>query len=71
MHLKKEYDKITNGDFMICGNFLCIYENNGSCCLDEIELDIDGRCTACIYPNFEEEILQYFKEKTLESLNEP
>lgn len=56
---------------MKCENFLCIYENNGSCCFDEVELDIDGRCTSCIYPNFEEGVLHYFKEKTLKSLNEP
>lgn len=56
---------------MKCENFLCIYENNGSCYFDEVELDIDGRCTSCIYPNFEEGVLHYFKEKTLKSLNEP
>ena len=56
---------------MKCGNFLCIYEKNGICCFDEVELDIDGRCTSCIYPNFEKEILQHFKEKTLKNLNEP
>lgn len=71
LHFQKECDKILNGDFMKCENYLCIYEKNGICCFDEVELDIDGRCTSCIYPNFEKEILQHFKEKTLKNLNEP
>ena len=34
---------------MNCENILCVYEKDGHCILDEIELDIHGQCKECIY----------------------
>ena len=33
---------------MLCENIFCIYEKDGMCILDEIEIDISGQCTCCI-----------------------
>ena len=54
---------------MHCENFLCIYEKNGKCLIEGIDLDIMGQCTSCIYPNFEKEVLQRYKEKTIKDLD--
>ena len=34
-----------------CANEFCIYQQNGFCILNEIELDICGMCASCIYIN--------------------
>ena len=34
---------------MICENDFCIYNRNFECILKAISLDIDGKCTQCIY----------------------
>ena len=51
---------------MICANRLCIYYSEGECTIDDISLDIDGRCEECIYVNFEEETLQKYRKKMLD-----
>ena len=53
---------------MNCENYLCIYENNGTCVLDEIELDIQGQCKECIYVNLSDNDLKQIKIKTLQDL---
>jgi hypothetical protein len=55
---------------MYCENFLCIYQSQGQCILDEIRLDGLGMCTECIYPNFEQEILNQMKKDLLEKYGE-
>lgn len=56
------------GDNMKCDNYLCIYEENGVCTLDDIELDIMGQCRDCIYINIEEQQLLKLKMKTIKSV---
>lgn len=56
------------GDNMKCDNYLCIYEENGVCTLDNIELDIMGQCRDCIYINVEEQQLLKLKMKTIKSV---
>lgn len=34
---------------MDCENYLCIYENNHKCVLDNISIDSLGMCSECIY----------------------
>ncbi len=47
---------------MECSNFFCIYQKDDKCMLDEISLDICGRCQECIYPNIPTYILEAEKE---------
>jgi len=56
------------GDNMKCENVFCIYESDGICTLDEIELDILGQCTECIYATLDDETLRIAKEKTLRNI---
>ena len=51
-----------------CENEFCIYQKNGTCSLDIVELDIQGTCTDCIYINIEENTLSELKEKLLKNL---
>lgn len=53
---------------MKCDNLFCIYQNNGQCILKNIELDIEGRCKECIYPDIDEEKLQFIKNEKLKIL---
>lgn len=53
---------------MKCDNYLCIYEENGVCTLDDIELDIMCQCRDCIYINIEEQQLLKLKIKTIKSV---
>ncbi|MBQ3005473.1 MAG: hypothetical protein IJD88_06035 [Clostridia bacterium] len=50
---------------MNCENDLCIYQENGVCILDEIELDFQGQCTACIRIDIEDSDLKKLKRKNL------
>ena len=43
-------------------NYLCIYENDGQCILDEIELDV-GLCKECIYVDISNNDLEQKKQK--------
>lgn len=49
---------------MKCENCFCIYEENGNCTLQNIELDIQGLCKDCIYINIENRDLQKLKFKS-------
>ncbi len=49
-----------------CENKFCIYEKQGKCILERIELDIQGSCMECIYINIEEDILNKLKDDLLE-----
>ncbi len=48
---------------MECLNYFCIYQKDDECMLDEIELDINGSCAECIYPDIPPQILECEKEK--------
>ena len=54
---------------MKCQNFFCVYQKQGECILDEITLDIDGRCEDCIYVNINDDLLQKLKVKQLTPTN--
>ena len=51
-----------------CENEFCIYQKQGGCILKNVQLDIQGNCTDCIYVNLEEDILNNLKEKLLRGL---
>lgn len=42
---------------MICENVFCIYQFNGKCHAETINIDRLGMCTECIYPDIDENIL--------------
>lgn len=48
-----------------CDNEFCIYQTQGSCILERIQLDVQGNCTNCIYITVEEEMLSELKKKLL------
>lgn len=50
---------------MLCENKFCIYNEDHSCILDEIELDITGLCQSCIYANIDDETLEKAKKELL------
>ena len=50
---------------MKCENNFCIYQSEGRCILDEIDIDSLGMCTSCIYPKIDEKILNKAKIKLL------
>lgn len=56
------------GDNMKCENIFCVYESQGTCILEEIELDILGQCSQCIYATIDDETLKLAKEKTLRKM---
>lgn len=55
---------------MRCENSFCIYHSRGTCILDAIEINSVGMCTACIYPDIDEEVLSGAKIKLLQYYKE-
>ena len=56
---------------MKCQNRFCIYQKDDICTLDEeAELDINGMCINCIYPDIPEKMLNQEKEKLLKLYDE-
>ena len=51
-----------------CENEFCIYQEQGNCILESIQLDIQGNCLDCIYINIDEDTLNNLKEKLLKDL---
>ncbi len=51
---------------MICENIFCIYNKNERCTVEEIALDIQGKCTACEYVDVDDEYLSRKKKEALE-----
>lgn len=51
-----------------CENEFCIYQKQGKCILEKVQLDIQGNCTDCTYINIEEDSLNNFKNNTLKNL---
>ena len=55
--------------FVRCENIFCIYwANNEKCVLDEIELDIQGRCNSCIYVDIDDGVIMKSREKQLKRI---
>ncbi len=58
---------------MKCENYFCVYQDNGKCILDEINIDIMGQCDSCIYidiPKFElEKYKKLLKNKFINEKN--
>ena len=53
-----------------CENEFCIYQSEGMWILENIQLDIQGNCTDCIYVNVNETVLNNLKEKHLKKLHD-
>ncbi|MBQ3183270.1 MAG: hypothetical protein IJB57_06350 [Clostridia bacterium] len=51
---------------MICENVFCIYNKDEGCIVEEIELDIQGKCTSCEYVDVDDEYLKRKKKEALE-----
>ncbi|MBQ7006235.1 MAG: hypothetical protein IJN59_00235 [Oscillospiraceae bacterium] len=51
---------------MVCENLFCIYQQEGECLLEEIQLDRAGVCTSCIYPSIDQTYLKQEKLKLLQ-----
>ena len=50
---------------MECENIYCVYQKNGNCTLEEISIDIGGRCQSTLFVEADEKILDELKEKLL------
>lgn len=50
---------------MDCETTLCIYWQQGRCCLDEISIDSRGHCQDCIYVTIEEKELYQKRQELL------
>ncbi len=46
---------------MKCENFYCIYEQDGECLLEQIEINSTGMCSECILPSFPPDMLEKVK----------
>lgn len=53
---------------MNCENYFCIYEKDGVCILDNIELDLLGQCKECIYVDIDPDLLKKKKQKAINKL---
>lgn len=53
---------------LTCENEFCIYQKQGVCILNSVQLDMQGTCTDCIYINVEKDALNNLKEKLLKEL---
>lgn len=50
---------------MKCYKEFCVYEKNGVCLLDEIEVDETGMCSCCICIDISKDLLSERKEEIL------
>ncbi len=55
---------------MKCENRFCIYQCDGVCKIAEISIDSLGMCTACIYPDLDDKVLNQAKLKLLKEYEE-
>lgn len=51
---------------LFCENEFCIYQKQGNCILESVQLDIQGNCMDCIYIHIKKDDLNTLKEKLLE-----
>ena len=50
---------------MKCENIFCIYNGDYKCAIDDVELDIQGKCTSCEYVDIDDEYLKRKKRELL------
>ena len=50
---------------MNCENKFCIYQNEGKCILNKVDIDSLGMCADCIQPDIDEKVLNQAKLKLL------
>lgn len=55
---------------MRCENYFCIYQFNGECTIETIDINRLGMCTECIYPDIDREFLSQAKLKLLKKYEE-
>lgn len=53
---------------MNCDNLFCIYWENHTCTLQEISLNIQGSCQACVYAEISPKILEQARKQGQTSL---
>ncbi|MBQ3548153.1 MAG: hypothetical protein IJA44_06750 [Clostridia bacterium] len=53
---------------LFCENEFCIYQKQGNCILESVQLDIQGNCVDCIYIDIDEDTLSNLKKKLLKEL---
>lgn len=51
-----------------CENEWCIYQKEGTCTLERVQLDIQGNCADCIYVHVEQKVLDDLKEELLRKM---
>lgn len=51
-----------------CENEFCIYQKQGTCILESVQLDIQGNCLNCIYVDVKKDTLNNLKERLLRTL---
>ncbi len=51
-----------------CENEFCIYQSEGKCILESVQLDIQGNCVDCIHIKVEEDTLNNLKRTLLRDL---
>lgn len=67
--LQKMYYNYFGGyHLMNCQNIFCIYWKDNTCVLSDIELDIQGSCTSCIYVDFNKDELSAIRNKALKKV---
>ncbi len=54
---------------MRCENEFCIYWTEGGCLLPSVSLDIQGKCTDCIYVEIKKTTLQEERARLLRQYN--
>lgn len=52
---------------MFCENIFCIYWADKKCTLNNISLDIQGKCEDCIYINIDEKVLRKQRDKLMKT----
>lgn len=55
---------------MRCENLFCIYEREGECLLDVIDLDMQGGCNECVYVDIDKDYLEKIKKQKRIELGE-
>lgn len=45
-----------------CENYFCIYQKDGACILDHININIQGFCEGCVFPDVDFDKLEKIKE---------
>jgi len=53
---------------MLCENSFCIYQKNGKCILEEININELGQCDECIKISINDTVLEKLKQTQLSKL---